>query len=615
MGKQGFLSRLRKDIAANMMVIGAAAIIPLVGVIGGGVDASRMYIAKSRLQQACDSATLAARKKLDGRVIEDGVIPDDIKDQADNFFEANFPVGQYGTTDVSYQLSAGSETQMDGTAGAAIPTTLMRVFNIPELEIAVNCSADMNLPNIDVMLVLDNSGSMRNSRIAALKSAVFEFYDEIMEAKPDGTRVRIGMVPYANTVNVGEILTDANPDWIKDSHTYQSREATFKEVAKESTSSNVLPRNTTQLGSTNSSHYHWNKNNASHFKPICLDYEGKTFTIGDEIWYITNVEWDANYWGDDWPNNQKAACIADIRKTSTTETETVFDKYIYKPRVFDTSSFKAFNTVTTDTGTMGANTTSSWEGCIEERKTTAFTDFTSIPSEAYDLDIDMVPDVSDPDTQWAPLWPHVTFDRGRPANRETTAVYPNDYEYDCPVAANRLQEWPLNGSERNAAFTTAVNSMVASGYTMHDIGMIWAARFLSPTGIFASDNATAPNGDTIARHIIFMTDGYMEPGPNAYHAYGDYDMEGRIAGFADDGTWSTSQIGWYHSQRLALLCESIKNKNITIWSIAFELDHTTYTENCATGGSARAFEADDSDELIAAFKEIANSIAELRLVS
>ena len=615
MGEQGFLAQLRHDIAANMLMIGAAAIIPLVGVIGGGVDASRMYIAKSRLQQACDSATLAARKKLDGSTIEDGVIPDAIKEQADNFFEANFPVGQYGTTNVSYTLTAGSETQMDGAATASVPTTLMRVFNMPQLDIAVDCSADMNLPNIDVMLVLDNSGSMRNSRIASLKTAVFEFYDEVMAAKPDGTRVRIGMIPYSNTVNVGDILTDANSDWITDSHTYQSREAVFKEIPKEIGSTDLLPRSTTNLGSTNSAHYHWNANPSARKEADCMAYAGQTFTVGDEIWYIESVTWDSDYWGDDFGQSEKAACVAGVKKTSTTETVTVFDTYVYKPRVFDTSSFKAGNTVTTDTGTQGANTTSSWEGCIEERKTTPFTTFTSIPSAAYDLDIDMVPDTGDSDTQWAPLWPHVTFDRRIPANVTTTTEYSNDYEYDCPVTSYRLQEWPLNGSSRNSAFETAVNSMVASGYTMHDIGMLWAARFISPNGIFASDNATAPNGETIARHIIFMTDGYMEPGPSAYHAYGDYDMEGRIAGFADDGTWSTRDIGYYHSERLALLCEAIKNKNITIWSIAFELEHTSYTENCATGGSARAFEADSSTELINAFKEIASSIAELRLVS
>ncbi|WP_284125907.1 VWA domain-containing protein [Parerythrobacter aestuarii] len=615
MAEAGFLSRILRDTKANMMAIGAAAIIPLVGVVGGGVDASRMYLAQSRLQQACDSATLAARKELSGGAIVDGTIPSDLEATADNFFETNFTPGMYGTTGVNYDLTAGTGTALNGSATASVPTTLMRVFNMPQIDIAVTCSADLSLPNIDVVLVLDNSGSMRNTRIAALKTAVLSFYDEMMAAAPDGARIRIGLVPYANTVNVGSLVMAENADWITDSHTYQSREATFEEVAREVETTDLLPRGIPNLGSTNSAHYHWNANWSAGHREDCMDYEGGVYTVGDEIWYISNVEWDRSYWGNDWPMADKAACRADIRKVSTTETETVFDEYVYKPIVYDTSLFKLGSSVSAAVGTEGALVSATWEGCIEEAKTVATTDYSSIPSGAYDMDIDLIPDATDSDTQWAPLWPEIVFDRRVPENVYTTYTYTSDYEYDCPVTSYKLQEWPLSGTARNSAFEAAVNSMVASGYTMHDIGMIWAGRLISPDGIFAADNATAPNGDAISRHVIFMTDGYMEPGPNSYHAYGDYDVEGRVAGFASDGSWSTSQIGVHHSNRLALICNAIKNKNVTIWSVAFELPHTDYTRDCATGGSTRAFTADDDDELIAAFKEIAASIAELRLVS
>lgn len=612
----GFIARFRRDIAANVMAIGAAAIIPLVGVVGGGVDASRMYLAKSRLQQACDAATLAARKELQGSAITGGNVPDSLKTTAGNFFRTNFNPGMYGTTGVNYQLTAGTGTALNGTATASVPTTLMKVFNIPQVNIAATCSADLSLPNIDVIMVLDNSGSMEGDRLAALKTAVLSFYDQLMAAKPAGARIRIGIVPYANTVNVGSVLSTANVNWIASSHTYQSREATFEVVPRVTTNTDLLPREVVQLGSTNSGHYHWNKNNETMFRPQCMAYEGQTYTVGTEIWRISEVVWDADYWGDDWNNNQKAACRAKVAKTSTTETVTQFDEYVYKPIVYDTSQFKLGTSVSTPIGTQGAAVASTWGGCIEEAATTVLaSDATTIPAAAKDMNIDLVPSSTDATTQWKPLWPEVTFDRAVPAQVRTTADYPSDYEYDCPVRAYKLQEWPLSGTARNAAFEAAVNAMVASGYTMHDIGMIWAGRFISPNGIFASDNATAPNGDPISRHVVFMTDGRMEPGPNSYHAYGDYDMEGRVGGFAEDGTWTTTDIGVYHSKRLALICEAIKNKNVTVWSIAFELPHTDFTRNCATGGSARAFTADDSDDLIAQFRQIATSIAELRLVS
>ena len=59
--RKGFLSRLRTAEAGNTLAIGAAALLPLIGLVGGGVDMSRMYIVKTRLQHACDAGALAGR--------------------------------------------------------------------------------------------------------------------------------------------------------------------------------------------------------------------------------------------------------------------------------------------------------------------------------------------------------------------------------------------------------------------------------------------------------------------------------------------------------------------------------------------------------------------------
>jgi Flp pilus assembly protein TadG len=60
----GFFARLLRDRAGNTLAMVAAALFPLLGLIGGGVDMGRGYISQSRLQQACDSGVLAARKRL-----------------------------------------------------------------------------------------------------------------------------------------------------------------------------------------------------------------------------------------------------------------------------------------------------------------------------------------------------------------------------------------------------------------------------------------------------------------------------------------------------------------------------------------------------------------------
>ena len=625
--RKGLIARLLKDTMANTMAISAAAVIPLVGVIGGGVDASRMYMAKSRLQQACDSATLAARKQLGATEIDGGNIPSDVSTQADNFFEANFRQGTYGTTDTDYTLTSSVGTRMDGTASTKIPTTLMGVFGYDEVDIDVDCSADLNLPNIDIVLVLDNSGSMRDSRIVALRTAVFGFYDEIMAVKPSNARVRMGIVPYNASVNVGQMLNDLDPNYLTDAHDYQSREAIFETVMtdpgsdgdeeKYSDQVELLPRSEDDFGSSNINKYRWhtNPNNNNIGYDACNDMDG-TYYVGDERWVVTSDDWLQSYFNSG-NSNRRSACEGRVKKYRNGDPipptyEEVFQRYEYKEMSFNTSSFKTFSSVGTPTGTQGANVNSTWNGCIEEATTVATTNFDPIPAGANDLNIDLIPSSGDPDTQWRPMWPQITYDRGGPAQVNSTSNY-STRGYSCPVRAWPMQEYPLAGGSRDSDFEARINGMQTHGFTMHDIGMIWAGRMMSPDGIYGATNTTAPNGEPITRHVIFMTDGYTEPGPWNTSSYGNYDMDGHFAGFAGNGVWTTAQLQPIHNSRLVAVCQQIKNKNATIWTVTFGLAQNAHTTACASG-SSRALESDNSAELISNFRSIATSIAELRLV-
>ncbi len=631
---KGLIARLLRDKTANTLAISAAAVVPLVGVIGGGVDASRMYMAKSRLQQACDSATLAARKQLGASQLDNGTIPSDIRTTADNFFEANFRDGTYGTSASTYTLSSSSGTQMDGVATAKIPTTLMAVFGYDEVDIDVECSADLNLPNIDVVLVLDNSGSMRNNRIVALRSAVFGFYDEIMAVAPANARVRIGLVPYNAAVNVGQMLNDLDPNYLSDAHDYQSREAIFEQVMTDpgdpgepggteviSDQRELLPRRTSWLGTTRNGRYKWraDASHATEGQASCHAMQG-TYDVSGVTWTITDTRWIPNYFSNGGRQNRTSACDARVRKTTYTEPvpptpptyENVFQRYEYREMSFNTSAFKTFASVNTPTGWQGGNVSSTWNGCIEEATTVATTDFSPIPVGANDLNIDLIPDPADPDTQWRPMWPQITYDRGGPAQWDTTDNI-GTRGFSCPVRTWPMQEYPLAGNSRNADFEARINGMQTNGFTMHDMGMIWAGRLISPDGIFNATNRTAPNGEPITRHVIFMTDGYTEPGPWNTGGYGNYDMDGHFLGFDTDGSWSTSQLQPVHNDRLVAVCNQIKNKNATIWTVTFGLAQNAHTRACASGDS-RALESDNSQELIDNFRRIATSIAELRLV-
>ncbi|MEP3051713.1 MAG: vWA domain-containing protein [Erythrobacter sp.] len=635
--KVGTLRRLLKDKTANTLALGAAAVLPLVGMIGGGLDMSRAYLVQSRMQQACDAAALAARKELSGDEITGGVIPTEIEGIADDFFQANFADDAYGTQNGEFTLTAGSTTRMDGAASVELPMALMQVFGFDELEIDVTCSADLNLPNIDVMLVLDHSGSMAGARIEALREAVFAFYDEVHAVKPDNARIRLGVVPYSGAVNVGSVLMTENPDWVTDSWTYQSREANTALVQTgnepgEPTGEEELysdqfewiPRDPANR-LDNGSPLRWssNPNHNSFGSDACNAVDG-TYTVNGERWVLSNDDYFSNAFSNG-NNNWRGGCRARVRKyrDEIGEGAPIFEEqfvnYTYRPIVYDTSTYKTFAQVGAPVGTQGGNVNSTWNGCIEERQTVATADWTSIPDDALDMDINLVPDPTRPETQWKPQWPNVTFARtgtnSQTPDEWTTTTNRSRNGFNCPPESRKLTEYPLQGGSRNAAFESYINGLVPAGGTMHNIGVIWGGRLLTENGLFAADNASAPNGSPISRHLLFMTDGVMGADPRNTTAYGNPNMDGRVLGFkGTDQRWSEDELAAVHNDRLAAICERIKNQNITVWTVAFGLPQNTFTRGCASGDS-RAFEAADSDQLAAAFRNIANSIAELRLVN
>jgi hypothetical protein len=146
---------------------------------------------------------------------------------------------------------------------------------------------------------------------------------------------------------------------------------------------------------------------------------------------------------------------------------------------------------------------------------------------------------------------------------------------------------------------------VAQGNTYHNIGMVWGARLISPSGMFAADNNSAPNGDPIARHIVFMTDGALEPNNNIYSSYGMEWWDRRVT--TDGNSNHVSR----HDARLQAICRAAKEENISVWVVAFGTTLTSNLVTCASPG--RAYQASNNDQLNAAFQEIAQKIAALRL--
>lgn len=667
--QRGFLMRLLRDTRGNALVIMTAALIPLAGMVGGGIDMSRMYILKTRLQHACDAGTLAGRKTMGAG--NWSYNNNYARTQAEKFFDANFQSGSFGSSGLtrSFTEAGGKVT---GTVQATIPMTLMRIFGKTTEDISVVCDAEMRLANTDVMFVLDTTGSMNDpqpgdtvNKISALKTAVKCFYEIVAKIDTSATcttgtpsggtssqvQIRFGFVPYSTNVNVGRLLPTS---WLVDSWTYQTRQARFRNQTN--TSSTTPTMTGSSLVNRDPRGWYDQYNMGYMTASACSNYavpgesafeaiygEGAptertssggnpetvtwvTYQYGRVYVYQTRRSIFGNCW------LQRQEVRGDLRRqysqTNTTSTSTEFDGWRYAALPVNVSLLKN-GTAWRDNfqwpiGAGGANATINWPGCIEERDTVRQTSYDPIPSGAKDLDIDLTPE-SDA-TRWKPALPDLLYARGSFAGWDdwtfikdavdraaTDSDYSRPYSAFCPQAARKLRSYGA-GSD----FDTYVDSLYPEGNTYHDIGLIWGARLMSPTGLFASENAKTTTGGDIERHMIFMTDGDACSQSYDYTAYGynwwDRRTTSPTAAPTGGCTLNNYTLVEQVNKRTEALCSAIKNKNITLWVVAFgTLAPETVTRLTTCASSGKYFTANNSAELQQTFKAIAEQISQLRL--
>jgi Flp pilus assembly protein TadG len=237
---RGIMTRLAKDKRGATLPMMAAAIVPIAAMVGAGLDMSRVYLVRTRLQQACDAGSVAVRRSMSAT--NTATASPDNKTEGYKFFDFNFPQGAYGTeqmvrTYTGVTTSAGVGN-VDGQASVVVPTSVMKLFAIDTMTVSVSCAATVSIPNTDVMFVLDVSGSMSDtvagdsiSKLQALKDATNSFFTTLGKGSATGGgRIRYGFVPYSSQANTGAVVKAASPSYILggttgETATYRSRSA------------------------------------------------------------------------------------------------------------------------------------------------------------------------------------------------------------------------------------------------------------------------------------------------------------------------------------------------------------------------------------------------------
>ncbi len=196
---------LSRDTSANVAMIFGLLLVPLVGAAGVGVDLSRGFLVQQRLNHAIDAAALAVATASEDKT------QDELRELAQKYFDANYSPDGSATPGV-IQVTFGDDT-VQILATAEVPTALMSALGYHELDVSARTEVTRKLSGVEVVLVLDNTGSMgRNGKIDALKTAARDLMDIMFAGEETSELIKVGLVPFSAAVNVGSQYQ--NDGWI-----------------------------------------------------------------------------------------------------------------------------------------------------------------------------------------------------------------------------------------------------------------------------------------------------------------------------------------------------------------------------------------------------------------
>lgn len=179
----------------GVMLTSFAIVIPIIlASTGVAVDMSRAYLVKQRLSQALDAAALATAGSSGNESQQE--------DRMENYFNANFETGRFARL-LNLNLEP-EDNEIYADATARVDTFFMRIWGKDYIDVYAKTTVQKELRGIEVSLVMDNTGSMSsNNNIATLRTAATSFVNIMFERAPEPEVIKIGLVPYSTSVNVG----------------------------------------------------------------------------------------------------------------------------------------------------------------------------------------------------------------------------------------------------------------------------------------------------------------------------------------------------------------------------------------------------------------------------
>jgi hypothetical protein len=596
-----------------------AGLLPSIAAFGATIDAGRMYMVKSQLQAGVDAAALAGARAFG---VNDGGATSRTA-QVTAYFDGNFPrsPAYMGTTNVvldpKFEVIGGINVTTV-TARATVPMSFMKIFGYREQEMIAVAKAELQPRPLEVMLVLDNTGSMKDNlsagrtNMTALKEAARSFIEVLHQGSSSRRDLAVGIIPYDITVNVGHLLRNRRANAVAAVDGFTSGQISYSGVwpnnplawkgcvMADSTIKDVVPARTTSDANA------WDLTRTlpgeggnpavePFFVPPMYVPSRANASVAqkadpsDNYYNIANVEPKNNLYRLD--TSSFGPTGADYLSNTALYRGFFYDYYIglnngYNARGDDV--IRATGGGYFDPNTKGTN----W-----------YVDWSRVPNLSKHW--------SNPTTAEVNKNGGITND----GSKNTTPMpSPN---WQCPEEAML----PAYGRDKSV-YLSYINDKNGAIYpangTIHHAGLLWGYRLLVRDDVFTRSN---PTNETPRRAIVFMTDGVNEIG-ESQNGYLDRT-------FTWYGRWTDLRISAKSSdteeqmlRRFEKTCANIQRETNSkgeadapeVYIIALKANTSrinTAFNQCAPG---RVYRTSDTAQLIDAFEDVAAELVDLHLV-
>ncbi|MGL4635996.1 MAG: pilus assembly protein TadG-related protein [Beijerinckiaceae bacterium] len=190
------LRQFCRNQRGNVVTIFGLSLLPMAVAAGVAVDYSRISGARSSLQAAVDAGVIAAATESNGRSAPE------LEATVTQFVQNN--KGTHPYKNLQMTVSAANDWTVTANGSACIDLIFAGVLGQSTACFNVEAEAQRGKNHLEVVLVLDNTGSMdtASDRIGNLRNAAKLLVD-ILEKAANGNRtVKISLVPFVTAVNV-----------------------------------------------------------------------------------------------------------------------------------------------------------------------------------------------------------------------------------------------------------------------------------------------------------------------------------------------------------------------------------------------------------------------------